>query len=93
MRSCLLSLGVLFALLVVSPVQADDKNGRLDIYFIDVEGGAATLFVTPAGETLLIDSGYPDNNGRDRDRIVKVLKEITRPSRTGTWITSAITPR
>lgn len=76
MRSCLLSLGVLFALLVVGPVQADEKNGRLEIYFIDVEGGAATLFVTPAGETLLIDSGYPDNNGRDRDRIVKVLKEV-----------------
>jgi hypothetical protein len=56
-------------------VSADEKNGRLDIYFIDVEGGAATLFVTPAGETMLVDSGYPDNNGRDRDRILKVLKE------------------
>ncbi|MES2793284.1 MAG: MBL fold metallo-hydrolase [Planctomycetota bacterium] len=75
MRSCLLSLGMCLVLLAVSPVQADEKNGRLDIYFIDVEGGAATLFVTPAGETLLVDSGYPDNNGRDRDRIVKVLKD------------------
>lgn len=55
---------------------ADEKNGRLDIYFIDVEGGAATLFVTPAGETMLVDSGYPDNNGRDRDRILKVLKDV-----------------
>jgi len=55
---------------------ADEKDGRLDIYFIDVEGGAATLFVTPAGETMLVDSGYPDNNGRDRDRILKVLKEV-----------------
>ncbi|MDB5386317.1 MAG: Metallo-beta-lactamase superfamily protein [Planctomycetaceae bacterium] len=58
-----------------SSAAADDKNGRLDIYFIDVEGGAATLFVTPSGETMLVDSGYPDNNGRDRDRILKVLKE------------------
>ena len=58
------------------PVFADEKDGRLDLYFIDVEGGAATLFVTPAGETLLIDSGYPDNNGRDRDRIVNALKEL-----------------
>jgi competence protein ComEC len=56
-------------------LSADEKNGRLDIYFIDVEGGAATLFVTPSGETMLVDSGYPDNNGRDRDRILKVLKE------------------
>lgn len=54
---------------------AGQKDGRLDIYFIDVEGGAATLFVTPQGESLLIDSGYPDNNGRDRDRILKVAKQ------------------
>lgn len=58
------------------PLAADEKNGRLDLYFIDVEGGAATLFVTPAGETMLVDSGFPDNNGRDRDRILKVLKEV-----------------
>ena len=55
---------------------ADAKNGRLDIYFIDVEGGAATLFVTPTGESMLIDSGYPDNNGRDRDRILNVATKI-----------------
>jgi competence protein ComEC len=64
------------ALLLVGPLtlSADEKDGRLDIYFIDVEGGAATLLVTPAGESILIDSGYPDNQGRDRDRILKVLK-------------------
>lgn len=56
-------------------LQADQGNGRLDIYFIDVEGGAATLFVTPEGESLLIDSGYPDNNGRDRDRILSVARK------------------
>ena len=38
-------------------VFADQKDGRLDIYFIDVEGGASTLIVTPAGESVLIDSG------------------------------------
>lgn len=57
---------------------ADESNGRLDIYFIDVEGGAATLFVTPEGESILIDSGYPDNAGRDRDRILKVLREVAK---------------
>lgn len=66
-----LGLGVLS-----SPARADEQNGRLDIYFIDVEGGAATLFVTPTGESLLIDSGYPDNNGRDRDRILKVARDV-----------------
>jgi beta-lactamase superfamily II metal-dependent hydrolase len=55
---------------------ADEANGRLDIYFIDVEGGAATLFVTPTGESLLIDSRYPANDGRDRDRILKVVRDV-----------------
>lgn len=60
---------------------ADERTGSLDLYFIDVEGGAATLFVTPTGESLLIDSGYPDNNGRDLKRILKVLKEVAGRSR------------
>ena len=58
------------------PAAADDKDGRFDIYFIDVEGGAATLFITPAGESLLIDSGYPDNGGRDLNRILTVLRDV-----------------
>src|SRR5262249_33744669 len=33
---------------------ADEKAGRLDISFMDVEGGAAPLFIPPAGESLLI---------------------------------------
>jgi len=46
----------------------------LQIYFIDVEGGQSTLFVTPAGESLLIDTGWFGNNGRDADRIVAAAK-------------------
>ena len=38
---------------------AGKLDGRLDIYWIDVEGGAATLVVTPVGESLLIDTGNP----------------------------------
>ncbi len=67
-----------FALLTATTLLADGKDGRLDIYFIDVEGGAATLFVTPANESLLIDSGYPDNGGRDRDRILDVIKNVAK---------------
>lgn len=73
-RTVSLTLVVLFTL--VSATRADEKDKRLDIYFIDVEGGAATLLITPTGESLLIDSGYPDNMGRDRDRILKVLRDI-----------------
>jgi len=57
-----------------APLQASD--GDLQIFFIDVEGGAATLMVTPAGESMLIDSGYPDNHGRDLDRIIHVAKDV-----------------
>jgi len=46
----------------------------LDIYFIDVEGGAATLIVTPAGESLLIDTGFPGD--RDAGRIAHVAIEV-----------------
>ena len=64
------------ALGLVQRADADDKDGRFDIYFIDVEGGAATLFVSPSGESLLIDSGYPDNGGRDLNRILNVLRDV-----------------
>ena len=49
-------------------------GGKLRVYFIDVEGGQSTLFVTPAGKSLLIDTGWPDNNFRDADRIVAAAK-------------------
>ena len=42
----------------------------LQIYFIDVEGGQATLVLSPSGESLLIDTGWPGYEGRDADRIV-----------------------
>jgi len=53
-------------------LQAAPKT--LDIYFIDVEGGAATLIVTPLGESLLIDSGFPGN--RDAARIAHVARDV-----------------
>lgn len=46
----------------------------LSVYFIDVEGGQATLMVSPSGESLLVDAGWPGNNGRDADRIAGVAK-------------------
>jgi competence protein ComEC len=52
---------------------AGQADGRLDIYWVDVEGGAATLIVTPRGQSVLIDTGYPGH--RDADRIVKVASD------------------
>jgi beta-lactamase superfamily II metal-dependent hydrolase len=51
------------------------SNKPLEIYFVDVEGGQATLFVTPAGQSLLIDTGWPGFDGRDADRIVAAAKK------------------
>lgn len=52
------------------PVQA--QQAGLKIYFVDVEGGQSTLFVSPSGESLLIDTGFPGE--RDAGRIAAVAK-------------------
>jgi competence protein ComEC len=54
---------------------ANDNGKDLRVYFVDVEGGQATLFVTPKGESLLIDTGWPGQNGRDADRIASTAKK------------------
>src|SRR6266704_3064455 len=63
------------SLALVARAAPQPENGKaLQIYFVDVEGGQATLFVTPGGKSLLIDTGWPDNDGRDADRIVAAAK-------------------
>jgi competence protein ComEC len=56
--------------------QAADGGRPLEIDFIDVMGGAATLIVTPERESVLIDSGWPGYDDRDPKRIVHVLKDL-----------------
>lgn len=46
----------------------------LEIYFIDVEGGQATLIVSPTGQSLLVDAGWPGFEGRDAGRILAAAK-------------------
>jgi len=48
------------------------KSSDLNIYFVDVEGGQSTLFVSPSGESMLIDTGFP--GARDAERIATVAK-------------------
>jgi competence protein ComEC len=69
--------GIFAALLVVLPIshaQPANTGTALQIYFVDVEGGQATLFVTPSGQSMLIDTGWPGYEGRDADRIVAAAK-------------------
>jgi beta-lactamase superfamily II metal-dependent hydrolase len=54
---------------------AAQAPGALDIYFIDVEGGQATLYVSPSGQSMLVDAGYPGFGGRDAGRIVAAAKQ------------------
>ena len=56
------------------PPIAGAGGGSLRVYFADVEGGQATLFVAPGGESLLIDAGWSGNNDRDADRIVALCR-------------------
>jgi len=49
------------------------QSKGLDIYFIDVEGGQSTLFVTPAGQSLLVDTGWA--GARDAGRISDAAKQ------------------
>ncbi len=72
--SSLKPLGLLLSIVFFTlQLSAGKHDQRLDIYWVDVEGGAATLLVTPAGESILIDSGNP--GGRDAGRIHKVATE------------------
>ncbi len=70
--SCALMVCIPLASVWAAPAQ-ETKNA-LQIFFVDVEGGQATLFVTPAKQSLLIDTGWPGNDGRDADRIVAAAK-------------------
>src|SRR6266540_7185131 len=58
--------------MAISSAQAPANDKALDIYFIDTEGGQATLYRSPSGETLLVDTGNAGE--RDLGRILEVLK-------------------
>src|SRR6185503_9391768 len=66
---------VLVVSLSVALLSAQART-TLDIYLVDVEGGNATLFVAPSGDSLLIDTG---NSGaaakRDAERILAAAKD------------------
>ena len=59
---------LLLALLLVPCVMLNAQSRNLEIYWIDVEGGAATLIVSPSGESMLIDTGF-EVGDRDAKRI------------------------
>ena len=72
MRTLLIVSALLLTTLSAPRAQAPKP---LDIYFIDVEGGQATLFVTPSGESMLIDTGNPGLEDRDLNRVLATIKQ------------------
>ena len=71
MRGICLFLSTL-ALAAAAGNAQSQSSKPLDIYFIDTEGGHATLYVSPSGESLLIDVGNP--GGRDAGRIMDAIQ-------------------
>ena len=71
-RTCLVTVILAVCALARPAAQAAKP---LEIYFIDVEGGQATLFVTPSGQSMLIDTGYPGFADRDVNRVVATIKQ------------------
>ena len=63
---------IALALFAVAGQAQNKPNKTLDIYFVDTEGGLAALYVSPTGESLLIDTG--NAGGRDTDRIIEVAQ-------------------
>lgn len=70
----LLPLLILALAGTLSSAQAQSAK-TLDAYVIDVEGGEATLFISPSGESLLVDTGWPGFESRDADRIAAAAKQ------------------
>jgi len=69
----LLRLALVLGLAPIMTASAQSSPGSkvLDIYFVDTEGGQSTLYVSPSGETLLVDTGNAGD--RDLNRILEVL--------------------
>jgi competence protein ComEC len=85
----LLALGVVLCGAAAGLAGSSDR--KLDVYWIDVEGGAATLIVTPSGDSILVDAGNPGVDaaakpGRDAARILWVAKDVAGLDRIDTLV-------
>jgi competence protein ComEC len=73
MRRLAVTAAAILALTSVPMAQRGTPSKPLEIYVVDTEGGKAALWITPSGQSLLIDSGNPGN--RDLDRIMAAIND------------------
>src|SRR5216683_4650135 len=81
-----LLIALLAGALATASLTAAPAGKTLDLYWIDSEGGGSTLIVTPAGESVLIDSGNP--GGRDAGRIHQTAAQVAGLKRIDHYITT-----
>ena len=75
-KETLFLAGLVLAAVLVAPVSLQAETAAtLDIYWIDVEGGAATLIVTPERQSVLMDTGWPRPDRRDAMRIQTAMRD------------------
>jgi competence protein ComEC len=72
---CILPL-LLISTSCASDAPAAAPAGTLDIYVIDTCGGKAMIVITPEGEKMLIDAGYPRRDNRDTKRVIDAAKSL-----------------
>lgn len=65
---------LMFTTFAIDVARADQPERGLEIHWIDVEGGAATLVITPSGESILFDTGYAKFAGRIHQHLTEVAK-------------------
>ena len=67
---------VCFLAFLLAPIgSATAQSRNLEIYWVDTEGGGATLLVSPSGESLLVDAGW-EVNDRDAKRIHAAAQDV-----------------
>src|SRR5260370_19262254 len=81
-----LLIALLAGALATASLTAAPATKTLDLYWIDSEGGGSTLIVTPASESVLIDSGNP--GGRDAGRIHQTAAQVAGLKRIDHYITT-----
>src|ERR1039457_137472 len=75
-RSCVQMFKTFILILwVLGTAALFGASRNLEIYWIDAEGGAATLIVSPSGQSMLVDTANRAPDDRDAKRIMAAIQQ------------------